>query len=257
MANQISPLAFVHPEAKLGDGNIIGPFCYIDRNAVIGDNNVMQNSVTINYGARIGSGNEFFPGASISTKPQDLKFKGEDTLCEVGDNNSIRENVTISRGTASKGKTTVGNNNLLMENMHIAHDCIIGSGCIIGNSTKFAGEVVVDDNAIISATVLIHQFCHIGGFVMIQGGSRTSQDIPPYIIAGKEPIRYAGVNLIGLRRRGYSNEQIDQIHTAYRLLYSKGVLAEGIEEIKKSLPLTPEIQYIIDFVETSKRGIIR
>jgi UDP-N-acetylglucosamine acyltransferase len=247
----------VHPEAKLGDGNIIGPFCYIDRNTVIGDNNVMQNSVTINYGARIGSGNEFFPGASISTKPQDLKFKGEDTLCEVGDNNSIRENVTISRGTASKGKTTVGNNNLLMENMHIAHDCIIGSGCIIGNSTKFAGEVVVDDNAIISATVLIHQFCHIGGFVMIQGGSRTSQDIPPYIIAGKEPIRYAGVNLIGLRRRGYSNEQIDQIHTAYRLLYSKGVLAEGIEEIKKSLPLTPEIQYIIDFVETSKRGIIR
>ncbi len=257
MANQISPLAFVHPEAKLGDGNIIGPFCYIDRNTVIGDDNVMQNSVTINYGARIGSGNEFFPGASISTKPQDLKFKGEDTLCEVGDNNSIRENVTISRGTASKGKTTVGNNNLLMENMHIAHDCIIGSGCIIGNSTKFAGEVVVDDNAIISATVLIHQFCHIGGFVMIQGGSRTSQDIPPYIIAGKEPIRYAGVNLIGLRRRGYSNEQIDQIHTAYRLLYSKGVLAEGIEEIKKSLPLTPEIQYIIDFVETSKRGIIR
>jgi len=257
MANQISPLAFVHPEAKLGDGNIIGPFCYIDRNTVIGDNNVMQNSVTINYGARIGSGNEFFPGASISTKPQDLKFKGEDTLCEVGDNNSIRENVTISRGTASKGKTTVANNNLLMENMHIAHDCIIGSGCIIGNSTKFAGEVVVDDNAIISATVLIHQFCHIGGFVMIQGGSRTSQDIPPYIIAGKEPIRYAGVNLIGLRRRGYSNEQIDQIHTAYRLLYSKGVLAEGIEEIKKSLPLTPEIQYIIDFVETSKRGIIR
>ena len=257
MANQISPLAYVHPEAKLGDGNIIGPFCYIDRNTVIGDNNVMQNSVTINYGARIGSGNEFFPGASISTKPQDLKFKGEDTLCELGDNNSIRENVTISRGTASKGKTTVGNNNLLMENMHIAHDCIIGSGCIIGNSTKFAGEVVVDDNAIISATVLIHQFCHIGGFVMIQGGSRTSQDIPPYIIAGKEPIRYAGVNLIGLRRRGYTNEQIDQIHTAYRLLYSKGVLAEGIEEIKKNLPLTPEIQYIIDFVETSKRGIIR
>ena len=257
MANQISPLAFVHPEAKLGDGNIIGPFCYIVRNTVIGVNKVMQNSVTINFGARIGNGNEFFPGASISTMPQDLKFRGEETLCEVGDNNSIRENVTISRGTASKGITTVGNNNLLMENMHIAHDCVVGSGCIIGNSTKFAGEVIVDDNAIISATVLIHQFCRIGGFVMIQGGSRTSQDIPPYIIAGKEPIRYAGVNLIGLRRRGYTNEQIDQIHTAYRLLYSKGVLAEGIEEIKKNLPLTPEIQYIIDFVETSKRGIIR
>lgn len=257
MANQISPMAYVHPEAQLGDGNIIGPFCYIDKNTVIGDNNVMQNSVTINYGARIGSGNEFFPGASISTKPQDLKFRGEDTLCKIGDNNSIRENVTISRGTASKGKTVVGNNNLLMENMHIAHDCVVGSGCIIGNSTKFAGEVIVDDNAIISATVLIHQFCRIGGYVMIQGGSRTSQDIPPFIIAGKEPIRYAGINLIGLRRRGYSNELIDQIHTAYRLLYSKGVLAEGIEEIKKNIPLSPEIQYIIDFVENSQRGIIR
>lgn len=186
-----------------------------------------------------------------------MKFKGEDTICIVGDNNSIRENVTISRGTASKGETIVGNNNLLMENMHVAHDCVVGNGCIIGNSTKFAGEVIVDDNAIISATVLCHQFCRIGGYVMIQGGSRTSQDIPPYIIAGKEPIRYAGVNLIGLRRRGFDNELIQLIHEAYRLLYSKGVLAEGIEEIKQNLKITPEIQYIIDFVSTSKRGIIR
>jgi UDP-N-acetylglucosamine acyltransferase len=255
--NQISPLAYIHPEAKIGDGNIIGPFCYIDKNTVIGDNNTFQNSVTINYGARIGNNNEFFPGASISTKPQDLKFKGEDTICIVGDNNSIRENVTISRGTASKGETIVGNNNLLMENMHVAHDCVVGNGCIIGNSTKFAGEVIVDDNAIISATVLCHQFCRIGGYVMIQGGSRTSQDIPPYIIAGKEPIRYAGVNLIGLRRRVFDNELIQLIHEAYRLLYSKGVLAEGIEEIKQNLKITPEIQYIIDFVSTSKRGIIR
>ena len=258
MANQISPLAFVHPEAKLGDGNIIGPFCYIDRNTVIGDNNVMQNSVTINFGARIGNGNEFFPGASISTKPQDLKFRGEETLCEVGDNNSIRENVTISRGTASKGITTVGNNNLLMENMHIAHDCVVGSGCIIGNSTKFAGEVIVDDNAIISATVLIHQFCRIGGYVMIQGGSRTSQDIPPYIIAGKEPIRYAGVNLIGLRRRGFSNELIQNIHEAYRIIYqSNNTRADAIQQIKEVIPMSPEIQYIIDFVEASQRGIIK
>lgn len=255
--NQISPLAYIHPEAQLGDGNIIGPFCYIDKNTIIGDNNTFQNSVTINYGARIGNNNEIFPGASISTKPQDLKFKGEDTICVIGDNNSIRENVTISRGTASKGETIVGNNNLLMENMHVAHDCVVGNGCIIGNSTKFAGEVIVDDNAIISATVLCHQFCRIGGFVMIQGGSRTSQDIPPYIIAGKEPIRYAGVNLIGLRRRGFENELIQLIHEAYRLLYSKGVLAEGIEEIKQNLKITPEIQYIIDFVSTSKRGIIR
>ena len=255
--NQISPLAYIHPNAKLGDNNIIGPFCYIDDNVVIGDNNVFQNSVTLNYGCRLGNNNEIFPGASLSTKPQDLKFKGEDTLCIIGDNNSIRENVTISRGTASKGSTTVGSNNLLMENMHIAHDCVVGNGCIIGNSTKFAGEVIVDDNAIISATVLIHQFCKVGGYVMIQGGTRTSQDVPPYIMAGKEPIRFAGVNLIGLRRRGFDNELIQNIHEAYRLLYSKGIIAEGIEEIKKNLQITPEIQYIIDFVSTSKRGIIR
>ena len=255
--NQISPLAYVHPEAKLGDNNIIGPFCYIDKDTVLGDNNVLQNSVTINVGARIGNGNEIFPGASISTKPQDLKFRGEVTTCEVGDNNSIRENVTISRGTASKGKTVVGSNNLLMENMHVAHDCELGSGLIIGNSTKFAGEVVVDDNAIVSAAVLCHQFCRIGGYVMIQGGCRFSLDIPPYVIAGKEPTRYAGLNLVGLRRRGFSNELIQHIHEAYRLLYSKGVLKAGIQEIKNNLQITPEIQYIIDFVESSKRGIIR
>lgn len=255
--NQISPLAYVHPKAKLGDNNIIGPFCYIDKNTVLGDGNVLQNSVTIHVGARIGNNNELFPGASISTKPQDLKFKGEETTCQIGNHNSIRENVTISRGTASKGTTIVGDNNLLMENMHIAHDCIIGNEIIIGNSTKLAGEVTVDDRAIISATFLCHQFCHIGGYVMVQGGSRSPKDIPPYIIAGREPIRYAGINIVGLRRRGFSNELIDLIHEAYRLLYSKGVLSEGIEEIKKNINITPEIQYIIDFVESSQRGIIR
>ncbi|WP_296040241.1 acyl-ACP--UDP-N-acetylglucosamine O-acyltransferase [Prevotella sp.] len=255
--NNISPLAFVHPEAKLGDNNQIGPFCYIDKNVEIGDNNTFFNGVTVHYGARIGNNNEFFPGASISTKPQDLKFRGEDTLCCVGDNNSIRENVTLSRGTASKGKTVIGSNNLLMESMHVGHDCVLGNGLIIGNSTKFAGEVVVDDNAIVSASVLCHQFCHIGGYVMIQGGSRFSQDIPPYIIAGKEPTKYCGLNLVGLRRRGFSNELIDHIHNAYRLLYSKGILSEGIQEVKNNLQMTKEISYILDFVENSKRGIIR
>lgn len=255
--NNISPLAFVHPEAKLGDNNQIGPFCYIDKNVEIGDNNTFLNGVTVHYGARIGNSNEFFPGASISTKPQDLKFRGEDTLCCVGDNNSIRENVTLSRGTASKGKTVIGSNNLLMESMHVGHDCVLGNGLIIGNSTKFAGEVVVDDNAIVSASVLCHQFCHIGGYVMIQGGSRFSQDIPPYIIAGKEPTKYCGLNLVGLRRRGFSNELIDHIHNAYRLLYSKGILSEGIQEVKNNLQMTKEISYILDFVENSKRGIIR
>lgn len=255
--NQISPMAYVHPDAKLGDNNIIGPFCYIDADVVIGDNNVMQNSVTLNQGTRMGSGNEIFPGASISTKPQDLKYRGEASLCEIGDNNSIRENVTISRGTASKGTTRVGSNNLLMENMHIAHDCVIGNNCIIGNSTKLAGEVIVDDCAIISAEVLVHQFCRIGGYVMVQGGTRTSQDIPPYVIAGKEPVRFAGLNLVGLRRRGYANERILAIREAYNTIYSKGIIKEGVEEVKNTMEITPEIQYVIDFIESAERGIIR
>ena len=249
--NQIHPLAVVSPEAQLGDNNVIGPFCVVDANVVMGDNNHLLNSVTIHTGARIGNGNEFFPGASISTKPQDLKFKGEESLCIICDNNSI------SRGTASRGKTVVGSGNLLMENMHIAHDCIIGNGCIIGNSTKFAGEVEVDDNAIISAEVLLHQFIRIGSYVMIQGGSRTSQDIPPYIIAGKEPIRYAGVNLIGLRRRGFSNETIEMIHDTYRTIYSKGIIKDGITEAREKYLDSKEVEYICSFIESSKRGIIR
>ena len=255
--NQIHPLAVVSPEAQLGDNNVIGPFCVIDADVVIGSDNKLLNSVTIHSGARIGNGNEFFPGSSISTKPQDLKFQGEVTTCEIGDNNSIRENVTISRGTASKGKTVVGNGKLLMENMHIAHDCVIGNGCIIGNSTKFAGEVVVDDNAIISAEVLFHQFIRIGSYVMIQGGSRTSQDIPPFIIAGKEPIRYAGVNLIGLRRRGFSTQVIETIHDAYRTIYAQAILKDGIAEARAKYPDSKEVDYICSFIENSKRGIIR
>ncbi len=255
--NIISPMAIVDPEAKLGDNNFIGPFCCIDKDTVIGDNNKFYNSVTIHAGARIGNNNEFFSGASISTKPQDLKYKGERTTCEIGDNNSIRESVTISRGTASKGKTIIGSGNLFMENVHIAHDCVAGSGLIIGNSTKIAGEVTIDDNAIISATVLCHQFCSIGGHVMIQGGCRFSQDIPPFIIAGKEPTRYCGINIIGLRRRGFDNETIETIHDTYRIIYANGIIKDGIQEARAKYPGVKEVEYICTFIENSKRGIIR
>lgn len=253
----ISPLAYVHPEAVIGEGCEIGPFCYIDKNVVIGPNNQLMNSVTVLSGSRIGSGNVIFPGAVIGAVPQDLKFKGEETTAEIGDNNKIRENVTINRGTASKGKTVVGSNNLLMEGMHVAHDVVVGSGCIIGNATKIAGEVVIDDFAIISASVLIHQFCHIGSYVMVGGGTRTGQDVPPYTTAAREPVTYCGLNLVGLRRRGFSAETIENIHNAYRLLYQHGKLREQcISEIRETLPDTPEIRYILEFVETSKRGII-
>ena len=258
MSSNISPLAYVHPEAVIDDGCEIGPFCYIDKNVVIGSNNVLMNSVTVLYGSRIGKGNVFFPGAVIGAVPQDLKFRGEETTAEIGDNNTIRENVTVNRGTAAKGRTIVGSNNLLMEGMHVAHDVCVGNGCVIGNSTKIAGEVVVDDFAIISANVLIHQFCRIGSYVMVGGGTRTGQDIPPYTMAAREPVAYCGLNLVGLRRRGFSPELIDNIHNTYRLLYQRGKLREEcFAEIRQEIPMSKEIEYILDFVHSSKRGIIK
>lgn len=254
--NNISPLAYIHPNAKLGDGNTIGPFCVIDADVEIGDNNNLHSHVILNEGCRMGSNNEMFPGASLSTKPQDLKYQGERTVCIIGDSNSIRENVTISRGTASKGKTVIGNGNLLMENVHIAHDCFIGSHCILGNSTKIAGEISIDDYAILSACVLAHQFIRIGSYVMIQGAAKLPMDIPPYVMIGKEPTRYCGINVVGLRRHNFSNERIDLIHEAYRILYSKGLRSEAIEQIKQ-LGESKDLDYIIKFVENSQRGIIR
>lgn len=256
--SNISPMAYVHPEAVIGEGCEIGPFCYIDSNVVIGANNRLMNSVTLLSGTRMGSGNTIFPGVVIGAVPQDLKFKGEETTAEVGDNNTIRENVTINRGTAAKGRTVVGSNNLLMEGMHVAHDVVVGNGCIIGNSTKLAGEVEVDDFAIISGGVLVHQFCHIGSYVMVGGGTRTSQDIPPFVMAAREPVAYCGLNLVGLRRRGFAPELIDNIHNAYRLLYQRGKLrAECLEDIRREVPMSPEIEYILKFVEASTRGIIK
>lgn len=254
----ISPLAYIHPEAQIGENVEIGPFVFIDRNVVIGDNNKIMPNVNILYGSRIGQGNTIFPGAVIGAVPQDLKFRGEETTAEIGDNNLIRENVTINRGTAAKGRTVVGSNNLLMEGVHVAHDAIIGNGCIIGNSTKMAGEIIIDDNAILSASVLMHQFCRVGGYVMIQGGSRFSKDIPPYIIAGREPIAYAGINIVGLRRRGFSNELIENIHNTYRIIYQSGKnVTEALAQVRAEIPMSPEIEYIIRFIENSQRGIIR
>ncbi len=254
--NNISPFAVVHPDAKLGDGNTIGPFCVIDADVEIGDNNNLVSNVILHQGMRMGNGNEVFPGASLSTKPQDLKYKGETTYCVIGNNNSIRENVTISRGTASKGRTIVGDGNLMMEDMHLAHDCVVGNGCVIGASTKIAGEITIDDYAVISACVLFHQFMRIGSYVMVQGGCRLPMDIPPYITIGKEPARYCGLNVIGLRRHGFSEERINLIHDAYRIYYSSTIKSEALGEIR-ALGDSPDIDYIVSFIENSKRGIIR
>ena len=254
----ISPLAYIDPNAQIGNNVEIGPFVFIDKNVIIGDNNKIMANANILYGARIGNGNTIFPGAVIGAVPQDLKFRGEETTAEIGDNNLIRENVTVNRGTAAKGRTIVGSNNLLMEGVHVAHDALIGDRCIIGNSTKVAGEVVVDSNAIVSANVLMHQFCRVGGYVMIQGGSRFSKDIPPYIIAGREPIAFSGINVIGLRRHGFNNETIERIHNAYRIIYQSGLnVTEALKKIEDEFEKTPEITYILDFIRSSERGIIR
>lgn len=256
--SNISPMAFIHPEAVIGENCEIGPFCYIDKNVVIGNDNRLMNSVTLLSGTRLGNHNVVFPGTVIGAIPQDLKFRGEETTAEIGDNNTIRENVTINRGTAAKNRTVVGNNNLLMEGMHIAHDVIVGNQCIIGNSTKIAGEVIVDDCAIISANVLIHQFCRIGSYVMVGGGTRTGQDIPPFVMAAREPVAYCGLNLVGLRRRGFSAELIENIHNTYRLLYQREKLREEcLAQIRAEVPMSKEIEYILDFVTSSKRGIIK
>ena len=254
----ISPLAHIHPGAKLGENCTVEPFVVIEDNVVIGDNcHIMAHSSVLS-GTRMGNNNKVFHGAVVGGIPQDLKFKGEETTLEIGDNNLIRENVTLNRGTASKGKTVIGSNNLFMENCHIGHDCVVGSGCIIGNSTKIAGEVVIADFAILSACVLVHQFSNIGSYVMIQGGSRINKDIPPYVIIGREPAKYCGLNIVGLRRRGFSNETINSIRGAYRHIYeSSTIVSKAVERIKEEGNITPEVEHIINFIEKiSERGII-
>ncbi|MFA6662421.1 MAG: acyl-ACP--UDP-N-acetylglucosamine O-acyltransferase, partial [Bacilli bacterium] len=215
-------------------------------------------NVTILEGTRIGKNCVIFPGAVIGAVPQDLKFSGEDTTVEIGDNTTIREYVTINRGTAARNKTAVGNNCLIMAYCHVAHDCIVGNNVIMSNSVQLAGEVVVDDHAIIGGGTLIHQFSHIGSHVMIQGGSKINKDVPPFIKAAREPIAYCGINSIGLRRRSFSNEQIRDIQEIYRYLYQSGLNnSDAVERIEAELPATKERDEIILFVKNSPRGIIK
>ena len=252
------PLAYIPPAAKIAPSVVIDPFVTIEQNVEIGEGTRIGSNVTIMEGARIGKNCTIFPGAVISGIPQDLKFRGEDTLAIIGDNTTIRECVTVNRGTAAKGKTVVGSNCLIMAYSHIAHDCVVGDNVIISNATQIAGEVVVDNFAVIGGGTLIHQFCHIGPHVMIQGGALVNKDIPPYVKAAREPIAYAGVNSIGLRRRGFTSEVIRDIQEIYRYLYLSGLNnTDAVERIEAELPATKERDEIILFVRNSKRGIIR
>ncbi|WP_029903745.1 acyl-ACP--UDP-N-acetylglucosamine O-acyltransferase [Prevotella sp. 10(H)] len=256
--SNISQQAYIHPEAILGENITIEPFSFIDKNVEIGDGTIIMSGANIREGSRVGKNCRISPGAVIGGTPQDLKFKGEDSLAIVGDNTTVRECVTINRGTASKGYTKVGSNCLLMAYSHIAHDCILGDYVIVGNATQLAGEVEVEHHAILSGGTLVHQFSRIGAHVMIQGGTRLGKDIPPYIIAGREPVCYSGVNLVGLRRNGYPNEKINEIQEIYRIIYQSGYnFTDAINKIEKDFEETAEMRLIVDFVKSSARGIVR
>ncbi len=228
------------PKAQIGKNVTIDAFAYIDDNVIIGDNC------------------HVFPSAVIGAVPQDLKYKGEETWTIIGDNCVLREFVTVHRGTASKGKTVIGNNNLIMAYCHVAHDCILHNNIIMSNATQLAGEVEVDDFAIIGGGTLVHQFSHIGSHVMIQGGSKINKDIPPYVIAAREPIAYCGINSVGLNRRGFTPEQIHTIQEAYRLIYQGGmIVSQALDTIEATMPQTPERDTILHFIRNSERGIVR
>lgn len=254
----ISPLAVIDPEAKIGQNVTIDPFVVIEKDVVVGDNcHILPHAVILN-GSRIGNHCQIFPGAVIGGIPQDLKFKGEKTTAEIGDYTTIRECVTVNRGTAAKGKTVVGSHCLIMAYSHIAHDCILKDHVIIGNSTQLAGEVEVDDFAIVSGGSLAHQFVRISKHVMVQGGSRIGKDIPPYTLIGRDPIVYCGINIVGLRRRGFTNDQVFLIQDIYRTLYTRGLNnSQAIKAIETEYAPSPERDLILDFIKSSDRGIVR
>lgn len=248
----------VHPDAKIGNNLKIGPFSCIYDNVEIGDNCEIGNNVTIFPGARIGNGVKIFPGAVIAGIPQDLKFKGEETVAIIGDGTTIRECATVNRGTASRGYTKVGDNCLIMAYTHVAHDCVIGNKVIISNATQLAGEVIVDDEAVIGGGSLVHQFCHLGRNIMLQGGALVNKDIPPYVKAAREPISFVGLNTVGMHRHGFTQDKIQLITEIYRILYMSDLnVTNALRSIREQIPECAVRDEILDFVEQSQRGVIR
>lgn len=252
------PLAYVHPGAKIARNVVIEPFTTIHNNVEIGEGSWIGSNVTIMEGARIGKNCKIFPGAVISAEPQDLKFEGEITTVEIGDNTTIRECVTINRGTKDRFKTVIGKNCLIQAYSHIAHDCIVGDNCIFSNSSTLAGHVTVGDYVVLAGLVAVHQFCTIGSHSFVTGGTLVRKDVPPYIKAAREPISYAGINSVGLRRRGYEPESIREIQEIYRILYQKNYnTSQALEIIETQMEATPERDEIVMFVRNSSRGIMK
>ena len=249
---------FIHKDSIIGKNSKIDPFSYIGEDVSIGDNCWIGNNVTLYPGSKLGNNVKIFPGAVISSEPQDLKFEGEKTTVEIGDNTTIREFVTISRGTNDRLKTSIGKNCLIMAYSHIAHDCIINDDCVIVNNVQIGGHVIVDNFAIVGGGTLIHQFSKIGAHTMIAGGSLVRKDIPPFCKAGKEPLSFKGVNTIGLKRRNFTSESINQIQNIYRIIYLEGRnTSQAINKIENDIKDSNEKKVVLDFIKNSDRGIIK
>lgn len=258
MASNISNLASVHPKARIGENVTIEPFTVISEDVEIGDNSHVFSNVTIMDGARIGKNCRIFPGAVISAIPQDLKFKNEYTTVEIGDNTTIRECVTINRGTDYHYKTSVGNNVLLMAYVHVAHDCIIGNDVILANAVNLAGHVEIHDHAILGGMSAVHQFCKVGKYAFLSGGSMLMKDVPPFVKGARLPVSYVGVNSVGLRRNGFSKDQVHNIQDIYRKLFVEdNNITQAIESIKSEFPESTEKTEILDFIEVSSRGLMK
>lgn len=254
----ISNLASISSNATIGSDVEIGPFTTIHDDVVIGAGTKIHSNVSIYPGTRIGEGCEIFPGAVIGVIPQDLKFDGEYTTVEIGNNTTIRECVTIHRGTKDKFATRIGNNCLLMTYVHVAHDCQIGNNVILASYVGLSGHVIIDDFAILEGTVVAQQFVHIGAHSFIGGASLVRKDVPPFIKAAREPLTYAGVNSVGIRRRGFSDEQVREIEDIYRILYvQNNNISKGIQAILEAIPESNLRKDILGFIDSSDKGIIR
>ena len=252
------PLAYIDPQAKIARNVVIEPFSTIHKNVTIDEGTWIGPNVTIFEGARIGKNVKIYPGASISAVPQDLKYNGEETTVEIGDNTIIREAVTISRGTSDRHKTVIGSNCLIMAYVHIAHDCVIGNNCILVNTVQLAGHVIIEDFAIVGGASAIHQFVKIGAHVMVSGGSLVRKDVPPYTKAAREPLTYCGINSIGLRRRGFSSDKINEIQDIYRVIFQKGMnYSKALDLVELELPVSSERDEIINFIRNSDRGVMK
>lgn len=257
MNTSIDSRAVVSPKAQLGDNVVIGPFTIVEDDVIIGSGTHVASNVLIANGARIGKECHIHHGAVVATIPQDLKFHGEQTVLEVGDHTIIREYVTLNRGTHVRGKTTIGNRCFIMAYAHVAHDCAVGNHVILANAVNMGGHVIIEDYVVVGGIVAIHQFTRVGRHAMIGGGFRATKDVPPYVLAGQEPLAFTGLNVVGLKRRNFPPETIQLLERAYDLIYNSSLnVTQALEKIKEELKPTDEIKHIIEFIEKSKRGII-